>query len=92
MPSRNLARAPGALDGSRRPHKFVSPAAPGTSRCKGWYSDRWRDLLLAFAHWLAQSNDTITLTCGHNAPIEVGAQPRIYLSDVRLLAPMTALP
>jgi hypothetical protein len=56
------------------------------SRCKSWYSDRWRDLLLAFAHWLAQANETITLSCGGSAPIEVSAQPRIYLSDVRLLA------
>jgi TIR domain len=56
------------------------------SRCKSWYSDRWRDLLLAFAHWLAQANDTITLSCGGNAPIEISAQPRIYLSNVRLLA------
>jgi hypothetical protein len=56
------------------------------SRCKRWYSDRWRDLLLAFAHWLAQENDTITISCGGNSPIEISAQPRIYLSDVRLLA------
>jgi hypothetical protein len=57
------------------------------SRCKSWYSDRWRDLLLAFAHWLAHPNDTIRLSCGGNAPIKVGAHPRIYVSDVRLLAP-----
>jgi hypothetical protein len=56
------------------------------SRCKSWYSDRWRDLVLAFAHWLAQANDTITLSCGGNSPIEISAQPRLYLSDVRLLA------
>jgi TIR domain len=57
------------------------------SRCKSWYSDRWRDLLLAFAHWLAQADDTITLSCGGNLPIAVSAQPRIYLSDMRLVAP-----
>jgi hypothetical protein len=43
-------------------------------------------LLLAFAHWLAQTNDTIILSCGGNEPIEISAQPRIYISDVRLLA------
>jgi hypothetical protein len=48
------------------------------SRCKSWYSDRWRDLLLAFAH---------SLSCGGNASIELSAQPRLYVSDVRLLAP-----
>jgi hypothetical protein len=37
------------------------------SRCKFWYSDRWRDLLLAFTYWLAQANDTISLSCGGNA-------------------------
>ncbi len=57
------------------------------SRCKMWHNDRWRDLLLAFALWLAEGNDTISLPCGSNDPIEVSAQPRIYLSDVRLLAP-----
>jgi hypothetical protein len=57
------------------------------SRCKSWYSDRWRDLLLAYAHWLAQENDTISLSCGGNPPIEVSAVPRIYVSEVRLLAP-----
>ena len=57
------------------------------SRCKMWHNDRWRDLVLAFAHWLAGGNDTIFLSCGSNKPIEVSAQPRIYVSDVRLLAP-----
>ena len=45
------------------------------SRCKRWYSDRWRDLLLAYANWLAQENDTISLSCGGNPPIEVSAEP-----------------
>jgi hypothetical protein len=57
------------------------------SRCKMWHNDKWRDLALAFATWLAEGNDTISLPCGSNDPIEVSAQPRIYLSDVRLLAP-----
>jgi hypothetical protein len=57
------------------------------SRCKMWHNDRWRDLVLAFANWLAEGNDTISLSCGSNNPIEVSAQPRIYVSDVRLLAP-----
>lgn len=57
------------------------------SRCKMWHNDRWRDLLLAFCHWLADGNDTITLPCGGRDPIEVSAQPRIYVSDVRLVAP-----
>ncbi len=57
------------------------------SRCKMWHNDRWRDLLLAFAQWLAQGDDTISLSCGTNDPIEVSAQPRIYLSDVRLVTP-----
>jgi hypothetical protein len=57
------------------------------SRCKNWYSDRWRDLLLAFSYWLAEADDTILLPCGSNPAIEVSVQPRIYVSEVRLLAP-----
>jgi TIR domain-containing protein len=57
------------------------------SRCKMWHNDRWRDLVQAFAHWLAEGNDTITLPCGSNDPIEVSAQPTIYVSNVRLVTP-----
>ena len=58
------------------------------SRRKMWHNDRWRDLMLAFAHWLAEENDTISLSCGSNDPIEVSSQPRIYVTDVRLVAPV----
>ena len=57
------------------------------SRCRMWHNDRWRDLMLAFAHWLAERNDTISSSCGSNDPIEVSSQPRIYVSEVRLVAP-----
>jgi hypothetical protein len=55
------------------------------SRCKSWRNDRWRDLVLAFAHWLADGSPTINLPCGSRPPIEVAAQPRIYSSAMRLL-------
>lgn len=55
------------------------------SRCKSWRNDRWRDLVLAFTHWLADGNPTINLPCGSRPPIEVAAQPRIFSSAMRLL-------
>jgi hypothetical protein len=57
------------------------------SRCKSWRNDRWRDLLLAFTHWLAVGSDTIELPCGSRPPIKVSAHPRMYSSGIRLLAP-----
>jgi hypothetical protein len=69
-----------AIDNPRRMHRLRR------SRCKLWHNDRWRDLVLAFAHWLAEANDTISLSCGSNDPILVAAQPRIFLCDVRLAA------
>ena len=55
------------------------------ARCKFWHNDRWRDLLLAFAHWLAGGSTTIDLPCGSRSPIQVSSQPRIYSSEIRLL-------
>jgi hypothetical protein len=49
--------------------------------CKGWRNDKWRDLLLAFWHWLAGGANFINIGMGE------GVAMRLALPSLTLTAP-----
>ena len=54
------------------------------SRCKQWWNDRWRDLLLAFVASLKESEfQTIKIRTGANSCFRVTIQPDVFRSAVR---------
>jgi hypothetical protein len=42
---------------------------------RGWRNDRWRDLMLAFLHWLSEGQDTLDIPVGTDRIIGIGAMP-----------------
>ena len=48
------------------------------SFCKSWRNDKWRDLLLAFWHWLAEGASTIDVPMGEGAFMRVRLPPMIF--------------
>jgi hypothetical protein len=52
--------------------------------CKSWWNDRWRDLLLAYATWLANGEDTIELPVGSNTAVKLGGSPLVMMAPISL--------
>ena len=52
--------------------------------CKSWWNDRWRDLLLAYATWLADGEALIELPVGSNAAVTLGASPLVMRAPISL--------
>ena len=42
---------------------------------RSWWNDKWRDVLLAGMHWLAESKPTLSIAAG-TEPFELAAVPR----------------
>jgi hypothetical protein len=43
--------------------------------CKGWRNDKWRDLLLAFWHWLAGGSEFVDIPLGEGVSMRLGLPP-----------------
>jgi hypothetical protein len=43
--------------------------------CKAWRNDKWRDLLLAFWHWLADGAEFVDIPLGEGASMRLGLPP-----------------
>jgi TIR domain len=43
--------------------------------CKGWRNDKWRDLLLAFWHWIAAGADSVDISLGEGVAMRLGLPP-----------------
>jgi hypothetical protein len=54
------------------------------SQCRGWWNDKWRDLIAGTVSWLAQGDATITLPVGTEATLHVGATPLWFTSPVSM--------
>jgi hypothetical protein len=46
--------------------------------CKGWRNDKWRDLLLAFWHWLASGAEFVEISLGGGAVMRLGLPPKTF--------------
>jgi hypothetical protein len=46
--------------------------------CRGWRNDKWRDLLLAFWHWLADGKDFVDIDLGEDAYMRLALPPIIF--------------
>jgi TIR domain-containing protein len=53
--------------------------------CKNWWNDRWRDLLIAFVHWLASGEDCV-LELGMSANIRLSRKLMTIASPVSVAA------
>lgn len=54
--------------------------------CKFWFNGKWRDLLLAMAHFLSDGKDVFALPFGRDVYAQVLAKPSTIVHPVRLLA------
>lgn len=43
--------------------------------CKGWRNDKWRDLLLAFWHWVSEGHNLVDIPLGQGAAMQLGLPP-----------------
>lgn len=61
--------------------------------CKSWWNDRWRDLLIAYIHWLGEDK-SLTLEVGANASVSLSESLMTIQSPVSVLAdrPLPILP
>jgi hypothetical protein len=48
------------------------------SFCKSWRNDKWRDLLLAFCHWLSPGAPTIEVPLGEAAALKLRLPPMMW--------------
>jgi TIR domain len=46
--------------------------------CKGWRNDKWRDLLLAFWHWLAGGAEFVDISLGEGVSMRLGLPPMTF--------------
>jgi hypothetical protein len=46
--------------------------------CKGWRNDKWRDLLLAFWHWLADGAEFVDISLGEGSSMRLGLPPMTF--------------
>lgn len=53
--------------------------------CKSWFNARWRDLILAFAAFMSDDGDDLTLPTGRRGEIRVTARPMSFDAPVSLL-------
>jgi hypothetical protein len=54
------------------------------SFCKNWWNDRWRDLSLAYLHWLA-GGSLMTIACGGRSAVTIEARPQVFESPVSVV-------
>jgi hypothetical protein len=46
--------------------------------CKGWRNDKWRDLLLAFWHWLGEGAEFADIPLGEDVFMRLALPPIIF--------------
>lgn len=59
--------------------------------CRNWWNDKWRDLLLLTAAWLAGEKSQIHLTVGTASSVLISAEPLMFESPVSYEAPEEGL-
>lgn len=52
------------------------------SFCRNWWNDQWRNLMLAYLAWIADSGSAITLAMGDFASVTVDASPMQFTSPI----------
>ncbi|HLH90134.1 MAG TPA: toll/interleukin-1 receptor domain-containing protein [Xanthobacteraceae bacterium] len=55
--------------------------------CKSWWNDRWRDLIAAFASWLAQGQETMAIKMSDTTCVELHARLMEITAPVGLRFP-----
>jgi hypothetical protein len=48
------------------------------SFCKSWRNDKWRDMLLAFCHWIAAGGDFLDIPFGEGAALRLKLPPMAF--------------
>jgi hypothetical protein len=64
------------LDSVEKMHKLRR------SFCRNWWNDQWRNLMLAYVSWIAESGSAITLPMGDFASVTVDASPMQFTSPI----------
>lgn len=59
--------------------------------CKSWWNDRWRDLIAAFAAWIAQGEEHISIPMSKTENVEVNQRMMEFTSSISLTLPEHAL-
>jgi hypothetical protein len=55
--------------------------------CKSWWNDRWRDLIAAFAAWIAQGEDHISIPMSKTEIVRVDQRMMELTSSISLALP-----
>jgi hypothetical protein len=58
--------------------------------CKGWRNDKWRDLLLAFWHWLADGANFVNVPVGEGVSMRLGLPPMTFTAPFGVSSPTDA--
>jgi hypothetical protein len=59
--------------------------------CKGWRNDKWRDLLLAFWHWLADGAEFVDISLGEGVSMRLGLPPMTFIASFGVNSPTDAV-
>lgn len=59
--------------------------------CKGWRNDKWRDLLLAFWHWISEGAESVEVPLGDGANMRLRLPPIIFTTPFGVSSPSDAV-
>ncbi|WP_439401740.1 toll/interleukin-1 receptor domain-containing protein [Bradyrhizobium sp. DASA03068] len=59
--------------------------------CKGWRNDKWRDLLLAFWHWISDGAEFVDIALGEENAMRLSLPPRVFTAPFGISSPSDAL-
>lgn len=50
--------------------------------CRSWWNDRWRDLTISFASFVANGNEIIAVGCSDNSVLQIQTKPMEFISSL----------
>ena len=64
------------IDSAKRMHRLRR------SFTKSWRNAKWRDMLLAFLHWLSDGDRSLAVPAGANAAVTLGLPPVVFTAPM----------
>ncbi|MCY4597437.1 MAG: hypothetical protein OXC19_21885 [Bryobacterales bacterium] len=64
------------IDSAKRMHRLRR------SFTKSWRNAKWRDMLLAFLHWLSDGDRSLAVRVGANAAVTLGLPPVVFTAPM----------
>lgn len=58
--------------------------------CKGWRNDKWRDLLLAFWHWISDGAEFVDVSLGDGNFMRLQLPPHVFTASFGISSPSDA--